>query len=84
MMDFRGQLTNEAIFDMAKSAGLDLVRLRKDMDAPEIADEIIANFNLARGMRVFQTPTFIIGSHILTEPSAEIDFPKRVAAARKK
>ena len=54
------------------------------MQSPEIGDEIIANFNLARAIRVFQTPAFIVGNHLLTEPSAEIDFPKVVAAARQK
>jgi hypothetical protein len=54
------------------------------MEAPEIYNQIIANFNLARALRVFQTPTFIIGGHIITDPSAQIDFPKLVAAVRAK
>jgi hypothetical protein len=33
---------------------------------------------------MFQTPGFIVGNHILTGPSADIDFPKAVAAARAK
>jgi protein-disulfide isomerase len=82
MMNFKGQLLESDIFDMAKSAGLDFARLRRDMTAPEISDEIIANFNLARGIRAFQTPTFIIGNHEMGNESASIDFPKAVAAAR--
>ena len=84
LMNFKGRLTNEVIFDTAKTVGLDVERIRKDMSAPEITDEIIANFNLARGLRIFQTPAFIVGGHMLTGPSAEIDFPKAVAAARAK
>jgi len=83
-MAYKGQLKDSVIFDTAKSVGLDVDRLRKDMAAPEITDEIIANFNLARSLRIFQTPGFIVGTHILTGPSAEIDFPKVVAAARSK
>jgi protein-disulfide isomerase len=82
MMNFRGQLLASDIFDMAKGAGLDLTRLRRDMAAPEISDEIIANFNLARGIRAFQTPTFIVGNHEMGDNSAEINFPKAVAVAR--
>jgi protein-disulfide isomerase len=82
MMMFRGQLTADAIFEMANDSGVDVKRLRKDMESPEIAGEIIANFNLARAIRVFQTPAFIVNNHLLTGPSAEIDFPKIVAAAR--
>jgi protein-disulfide isomerase len=84
MIGFRGRLQNEVIFDTAKEVGLNMERLRKDMDAPDVTEEIIANFNLARALRVFQTPTFIIGNHLLTEASADIDFPKTVAAARTK
>jgi protein-disulfide isomerase len=84
MMMFKGRLQEATIFDIAKDVGLDIERLKKDMLAPEIADAIIANFNLARNIRVFQTPAFIVDNHLLTEPSAEIDFPKIVAAARRK
>jgi protein-disulfide isomerase len=84
LMAYKGPLQDSVIFDSAKDVGLDVGRLRKDMTAPEITDEIIANFNLARSLRIFQTPGFIVGNHILTGPSADIDFPKAVAAARAK
>ena len=82
LMAFRGKLEAPTIFEIAKNVGLDVERLRRDMDAPEIADQIIANFNLARPLGITSTPTFIIGTHLVTEPSAQIDFPKAVAAAR--
>lgn len=84
LMLFKGRLQTDVIFDTAKDVGLDVDRLHKDMNAPEITDEIIANFNLARSLRIFQTPAFIVGNHMLTGLSAEIDFPKTVAAARAK
>jgi protein-disulfide isomerase len=70
LMLYKGQLEEPVIFDTAKSVGIDLRRLRKD------------NLNLARSLRIFATPTFIVGNHIVTEPSATLDFPKVVAAAR--
>lgn len=82
LMAFRGQLTEARIFEIAEDVGLDIARLRSDMDAPEIAGEIIENFNLARALRISQTPTYIVDGHILNQPSAEIDFPAIVAAAR--
>lgn len=84
LMAYKGQWQSSAIFDTAKSVGLNLDRLRKDMAAPAITDEIIANFNLARSLRIFQTPGFIVDNHILTGQSAQIDFPAVVAAARSK
>jgi hypothetical protein len=70
------------------SVGLDMARLKKDMQSPQISDRIIANYNLARGIRVVQTPAVIVGGpagvHIMGSESAAIDFPKAVAAARRK
>jgi len=75
-------LPTPRVFEIAKTVGLDVERLKRDMEAPAIYAQIIANFNLARALRIFQTPTFIIGGHIVTQPSAQIDFPALVAAAR--
>ena len=82
LMAFRGQLSEARIFEIAEDVGLDVARLRQDMEAPEIAAHIIDNYDLARALRVYQTPTFIIDGHIVTQPSAEIDFPQLVSAAR--
>jgi len=82
LMAYRGQWGEEAIYATARSVGLDLARLRRDMASPSIDSELLANFNLARALRIFQTPGFVVGSHILTGPSAQIDFPTVISAAR--
>lgn len=84
MMRYEGRLTEAAIFDMAKGAGVDVARLKRDMTAPAISDQIINVFNLARGIRVFQTPAFIVNGKLLSSESASIDFRKEVALARRK
>jgi protein-disulfide isomerase len=84
LMNYRGQLDDEAIQDAAKGAHLDMARVKADINSPEVTNELLANFNLARSMRLFQTPSFIVAGHILTGESAAIDFPKLVAAARGK
>jgi protein-disulfide isomerase len=83
LMAYRGPWEEQAIFSTAERVGLDIARLRHDMAAPSIANEIIENFNLARGLRIFQSPGFIVGDHILTGPSAQIDFPEVIAQARR-
>lgn len=83
LMAYRGSWDEQAIFSTAESVGLNIDRLRRDMAAPSVANEIIENFNLARGLRIFQTPTFVVGNRILTGPSAEIDFPAVIAEARR-
>lgn len=83
LMRREGVLDEAGIFETARAVGLDVARLRRDMTAPEIADEIVNNFNLARGIRVFQTPAYIVGGHLVTGDSADINFAKEVAQVRK-
>lgn len=82
LMRLEGALDEAAIFETARAVGLDLGRAKRDMLSADVSDEIIANFNLARGIRAFQTPTYIVDGHILTADSANIDFVREVAAAR--
>jgi protein-disulfide isomerase len=84
MMRFEGKLAEADIFDMAKAAGLDAARLKRDMVAPWVSDQVINVFNLARGIRVFQTPAFIVNGKLLDSESASIDFRKEVALARRR
>jgi protein-disulfide isomerase len=83
LMAYHGPWEEEAIFSTARSVGLNIDRLRHDMAAPGIANEIIENFNLARGLRIFQSPAFVVGDHILTGPSAQIDFAAVINEARR-
>lgn len=79
MMRREGVLNEAGIFETARAVGLDTNRLRRDMAAPEVNEEIIANFNLARGIRVFQTPAYIVGGRFITGDSADIDFAREIA-----
>jgi protein-disulfide isomerase len=84
LMQREGQLSEDGIFETAQAVGLDMARLKRDMADPAIADRLIANFNLARGIRAFQTPTFIVNGKVLGSDSAALDFSAEVAAARRK
>jgi len=83
LMHREGALDEAGIFETARTVGLDVNRLRRDMAAPEVNEEIIANFNLARGIRVFQTPAYIVGGHFVTGNSADIDFARELARAKR-
>jgi len=89
MMGFRGKLTNDDIFAMAGKAGLDVARLKADMESPEVTDQIIDTFNLARALKISLTPGYIVNATVLSGVSAKtssaaIDFPREIAAARAK
>lgn len=65
LMANRGQLSDQVIFDIAARVGLDVDRLRRDMDAPEIRDELNANIRLAQQLGIRGTPAFVIGDEIV-------------------
>jgi protein-disulfide isomerase len=89
MMAYRGKLTNEDVFAMAGKVGLDLAKLKADMESPEVTDQIIDTMNLARALKISITPGYIVNATVLSGVSAKtssaaISFPDEVAAARAK
>ncbi|HEY1876090.1 MAG TPA: DsbA family protein [Rhizomicrobium sp.] len=83
LMRREGLLDEAGIVETAKAVGVDVNRARRDMAAPDVTGEIIANFNLARAIRVFQTPAYIVGTHLVAGDSADINFAREVARAKK-
>jgi len=84
MMRREGVWGEAEVMETAKAVGLDVGRARRDMYTPDVTDEIIDNFNLARGIRVFQTPAYIVGGHLVTGDSADINFAREVARVKGK
>jgi predicted DsbA family dithiol-disulfide isomerase len=89
MMAYRGKLTNDDVFAMAAKVGLDIAKLKADMESPEVTDQIIDTMNLARAMKISLTPGYIVNATVLSGVSAKtssaaISFADEVAAARAK
>ena len=83
MMAAKGQITEDTIYKVAGSVGLDVDQLKQDMAAPEIEQELKANLALAEALNIRGTPGFIIGKKIV--PGAlDLDALKdMIAEARK-
>jgi protein-disulfide isomerase len=83
MMATKGQITEDTVYKVASSVGLDVDRLKQDMAAPEIEQALKANLALADALNIHGTPGFIIGNHIV--PGAlDLDALKdMIADARK-
>lgn len=56
------RLTNAKTLKIAKSVGLNINKLKKDMKSKAIAAQIKSNFNLAKEIKLIGTPTFAIGN----------------------
>ncbi|MEO3434437.1 DsbA family protein [Inquilinus sp. CAU 1745] len=65
LMGHRGRLTEEVIFAVAEDVGLDVDRLREDMESEAVEAEITANLRLARQLGVNGTPAFVIGEQLI-------------------
>ena len=65
IMGLRGAPSENAIFRIASRLGLDLERLRRDMQSPAIETQIQTNLQLARQVGVRGTPAFIVGNQLI-------------------
>ena len=57
-----GRLNEQTIMDAAKSAGLNMDKLKTDMDSKTVADELEANRKLAENLHLMGTPAFIVAA----------------------
>jgi len=65
VMSARGSLDDEQIMDIAAEVGLDIEKLRIDMEAPEIAAYLDNVQDLARSLDIRGTPTFVVENKIV-------------------
>jgi protein-disulfide isomerase len=82
LLEIQGGLTNEAVVRLAGDIGLDLERLRSDMEDPEIAAAIAANRQLAGRLNITGTPAFVIGEAIIPGAVSLEELREAVAQAR--
>ena len=83
MMAAKGQITEDVVYRLAGSVGLDVDRLKRDMTDPEIDRALSANRALAKALELRGTPGFIIGDHIV--PGAiDLDALKTMVADARK
>jgi protein-disulfide isomerase len=84
MIGFRGALDEAAIFRIAGEIGLDVARLRRDMDAPEIGQRLQKNAALAQALQINGTPAFAIGDTLVPGAVDLATMRSLVAEARAK
>lgn len=61
----RGKVTVDAALQAAQDLGLNPVELRMQMGTPAVTEILARNHELAQGLNVSGTPTFIIGDEII-------------------
>jgi len=79
LMQTEGALTEANIFGIGESVGLDIERLREDMESDDVEATILSNYAQADQIGVGGTPAFIIGKEFV--PGAiDIDRINRMIA----
>jgi protein-disulfide isomerase len=61
----RGQADKARALAAAKSAGMDMARLEKDMASPEVKTTMDENFKLAEALGLNGTPSYVIGNEVV-------------------
>jgi 2-hydroxychromene-2-carboxylate isomerase len=84
MMAASGQVIDETVYQVAKTVGLDLDRLKRDMASPEIDAALKANHTLAEALDITGTPGFVIGDQIVPGAIELSSLKELVAEARRK
>jgi protein-disulfide isomerase len=84
LMGFKGQMDEAAVFKVASSVGLDIVRLKRDMAAPDIDRMLKANLSLAAALDISGTPGFVIGDEIVPGAVTLDELKQLIEAARRK
>ncbi len=83
LYEVRGPVDDAKVLEAAKSVGLDVARLKVDMQAPEIGARLDQNIKLAQALGINGTPGFAIGDNVFTGASDLKSLQAAVAAARK-
>jgi len=84
LMGFKGKMDEAAVFKVASSVGLDVVRLKRDMAAPDIDRMLKANLNLAAVLDISGTPGFVIGDEIVPGAVSLEELKRLIETARRK
>ena len=83
LMESSGKLDRDRIMEIARSVGLDVAQLQKDMEDPKLKAMIDRNMALASALGVRGTPAFVIGKQFVPGAVDADTLKQMIAAARK-
>jgi len=65
MMDTSTRLDEQGVLGVAQKIGLDMDKLKQDMESPTVAKELESNALMARSLGISGTPAFVIGDQLV-------------------
>jgi protein-disulfide isomerase len=79
LMALSGSITMNAIEELAGKQGLDVSKLKGDMESPEVQSILTRNRELGIKLGVNATPTFVVGSELISGAIDTATFERLVA-----
>jgi protein-disulfide isomerase len=83
MMAAKGDITEDVVLKVAGDVGLDLDKIKSELNAPEIEQTIKHNYDLANTLGITGTPGFVIGDMLIPGAVDLAALKQAVAKARK-
>lgn len=82
LMTMRGKLEADTVMRIAGEVGLDLEKLKADMQSPEVEEHIATSMRLADALGFSGTPAFIVGDQLIPGFVEKAQLAEAVASAR--
>ena len=82
LMTLPGSISMDAIEQLAAKQGLNVAKLKSDMESPGVQSTLAKNSELARQIGVSATPTFVIGTELVPGAMDAAAFEKLIAQAK--
>jgi len=82
MMNKKDHLTSEMMFQTAKDVGIDVEKLKKDMESDSVKDILNSNLKLGQDIGIRGTPMFIVGDNVFPFAMEYDKLKQTVADAR--
>jgi len=84
LMSSTAAIKAETVDEIAKKHGLEVGKLKKDMESAEVSEALAKNQALASSLGVGSTPTFVIGSSLIPGAMEPAQFNALIEQSRKK
>jgi predicted DsbA family dithiol-disulfide isomerase len=83
-MDHKGPKEDAEMEKLAKALGLDVEKMKKDIESQEIKDELVKDMTVAGEIGVQGTPAFIVGTTFIPGYVGEEGLKQAIADVRAK
>ncbi|MES2143335.1 MAG: DsbA family protein [Pseudomonadota bacterium] len=84
LMGMRGKVEEQTVLRVAGEIGLDVDKLKADMQAPEVAEHIATSMRLAAALGFNGTPSFVVGNQLIPGFVETAQLAEAVTTARGK